>query len=247
LFQKVPAIGSPYFLWNLDEMALELGYHLPATGTSIAARISNGILWKEDGSGVAEPAQGGGLTKPKGTPASNDKDYQVFVNQFFAKDSAISASWYWGAVPFPDPHHDPSPAELTRDTFYRLAAYANYFVIPQVNLLGGYEYGHDSLGDPTVATLDGKQDGSKVGNSHGYFGEIDFHPMNQLAFGARYDFYDPSNKVDHNNQIAYTVSGNWYIWHGFQLIADYQHKDTEQPAGGKNKDDTVEARLILIW
>lgn len=237
LFQKVAAIGSPFFLWNLDESALEAGYHFAKSGTTISARISNGILWKEDGSGTAEPAQGGGLTKGKNTPGWNDKNYQIFLNQFITQDAAVSLYYYYGAVPFPDPNYA-STTSTTRDTFQRFAAYANYWVLPnKINLLAGYAYGHDSLKDSAVKSSDGKYDGSKVGNSQGYFGEIDFHATPKLAFGARYDFYDPSKKVDRNNQNAITISGSYYIWHGLQFIADYQHKEVEQTAGGKNKDD----------
>lgn len=242
IFQKAKAVGSPFILWNLDESALEVGYHFAKTGTSIAARLSNGILWKEDGSGDAEPAQGGGLVKGRNTPGWNDKSYQLFLNQFINNESSVTLYYYSGVVPYPNPYTEPAPASTTRDTFQRFAAYANYFVLPgKVNLLAGYAYGHDSLDDSSVAGA------SKVGNSHGYFGEINYHASPKLAFAARYDFYDPSNKADNNNQTAFTVSGNYYIWHGLQLIADYQHKETEQTAGGKNKDNQLVARLIFIW
>lgn len=262
LFQKVPAIGSPFFLWNLDESAIEAGYHLGKAGTSISARISNGIIWKEDGSGVAEPAQGGSLTKERDMPGYNDKNYQLFVNQFITKDSAVSLYYYYGVVPFPDPHYAATVkttvgniestvetrTEPTLDTFQRLAIYANYFVLPEkINLLAGYAYGNDKLDDSSIITPDHKYSGSKVGNSHGYFGEVDFHATPNLALGARYDFYDPSNKVDKNNQTAITISGNYYILNGLQLVGDYQHKEIEQSGSGKNKDDQVVARLIFIW
>lgn len=247
LFQKSTAVGSPFFLWNLDESALEVGYHFAGTGTSISARLSNGILWKGDGSGVAEAAQGGGLAKGKNTPGWNDKSYQVFINQFFARESSISLYYYAGVVPFPDPNYS-ATTTTTRDKFYRFAAYANYWVLPEkINFLAGYEYGHDSLSDNTVKSSDGKYDGAMVSNSRGYFAEVNFHAMPRLALAARYDFFDPSNKVDHNNQTAFTISGNYYIWHGLQAVADYQHKDTQQTAGGSNKDDQIVARLIFIW
>jgi hypothetical protein len=239
LFETVPAIGSPYFPWTLDEMAVEAGYNLAKTGTTIAARLSNGILWKEDGSGVAEAAQGGGLTKPKDTPGANDKDFQIFLNQFFTNDSSVSVVYYWGVTPFPDPNHVPAPSKLTRDTFYRISAYANYFVLPRkLNLLAGYEFGNDSLKDPSVETSDGEQVGSDVGNSKGFFGEINYHAIpNKLAFGGRYDFYDPSKKVGHNSQNAFSIFGNWYIWHGLQLIGDYWHRDTYVTSGETKEDD----------
>ncbi|HEY6012119.1 MAG TPA: hypothetical protein VIX18_11685, partial [Nitrospirota bacterium] len=133
LFQKRTATGSPFFLWNLDESALEAGYHLAKSGTSIAARVSNGIMWKGDGSGAAEPAQGGALVKSEGgnTLGVNRKNYQVFLNQFITDTSAISLSYYYGVVPFVDVNEFAAPPENTLDTFSRAAAYANFWVVPQ--------------------------------------------------------------------------------------------------------------------
>ncbi|MFQ5848377.1 MAG: hypothetical protein ACE5IQ_11995 [Candidatus Methylomirabilales bacterium] len=248
LFQKVPAVGSPFFLWNLDEVAAEVGYHFAKTETTVAARVSNGILWKEDGSGKAEPAQGGELTKPGNVTGRNDKSFQFFANQFFAEESAVSLYFYRGVVPFPDPNHIPAAPVTTRDTFWRLAAYANYFVLPEkLNLLAGYERGHDSLDNSSVSTPDGAQVGSQVGSSEGVFGEVNFHVTPQLAFAARYDWYDPSKDVSHNSQTAFTFAGNWRIWGGLQFIGEFQHKDADRAAGGTNKDDSLQARLIFIW
>lgn len=249
VFQKNAAVGSPFFLWNLDESALEVGYHLAKTGTTINARLSNGIIWKTASTSIgssanpthADPAQGGEFAKTKNDPGWNDKSYQLFLNQFINNDSSVTLYYYHGSIPFPDTTTDPPPAAITRDTFQRFAAYANYLIINKVNLLAGYEYGHDSLGDNTVAG------GSKVGNSHGYFGEVDFHATPKLAFAGRYDYFDPSNNVSNNEVSAYTLSGNYYLFYGLQFIADYQHKETKQTAGGKNKDDQFVARLIFIW
>jgi len=231
LFQTTKAVGSPFKLWSADQSGVEAGYYFAKTGTNISANIWNGI------NAAGEAAKGGALTKTSGTPAYNDKDLQLVLNQFISNDASVTLFYYRGVVPFP------ATGTQTRDTYQRFAAYANYWLVSQkLNLLAGYGYGRDSLKDNTVTG------GANVGNSRGYFGEVNYHVIpNKLAFGARYDFFDPSNKVGHNNQTAVTVFGNYYIWHGLLLIADYQHKDTEQPSGGKNKDDQFLARLIFIW
>ncbi len=247
LFQKGTAIGSPFVLWSEDEAAVEVGYNLARTGTSVAGRISNGIIWKEDGSGKAEPAQGGALTKTKNRPAWNDKNFQIFANQFITDNSAVSVYYYYGVVPFPDPNYA-FTTTTTRDRFHRFAIYANYWpVADKLNLLTGYSYGYDDLENKTIKSTDGKYDGTKVGNSQGAFGEVDFHVSPQFAIGGRYDFYDPARRVNNNNQNAFTLMANYYISHGLQVIADYQHKDTDLVSGGSNKDDTFLARLIFIW
>jgi hypothetical protein len=248
LIQKVPAVGSPFFLWNLDESAAEVGYYFANSGTTLTARISNGILWKEDGSGTAEPAQGGALSKPKDQPGANAKNFQVFINQFIKGETAgLSLYYYHGVVPFPDPNYS-ATTDTTEDTFQRLALYGNVWTLSdKLNILAGYAFGHDSLDDPTVASSDGKYSGSKVGDSSGFFGELNYHVDEKLAFGGRFDLFDPSDQVDNNNQTAETLFVNYSLFNGLQLMGEYQHKDTEQSAGGSNKDDQATARMIFIW
>jgi len=249
IFQKAPAVGSPFFLWNLDEMAVEVGYYQAKIGTSIAARVSNGIIWKEGTNppGTAEPAQGGNLTKNQAEPGADRKNYEVFINQFITNDSALSLYYYNGTISYPDPGYE-ATTDVTLDTFQRLTAYGNFWVWPgKVNLLAGYSLGKDSLDDAAVKSSDGKYNGSKVGKSDGFFGEVNYQALPTLLVGARYDAYDPSDKVASNEQTAWTVSGNYYITHGLQFVMDYQHKMTEQATSGKKKDDQVVARLIFIF
>jgi hypothetical protein len=247
LIQRSVAIGSPFFLWNVDETAAEVGYHSAKSGTSVSARVSNGILWKEDGSGVAEPAQGGALTKPQNEPGADSKNFQAFFNQYVKGESAVSLYYYYGTVPFPDPNYALTTA-TTRDNFQRLAAYANAWVVPdKIDLLAGVGYGHDSLKDNSVASSDSKYVGTRVGDSVGFFGEVDYHRSEQLAFGGRFDQFDPSDKVDHNSATSGAVFANYALYNGLQFVGEYQHREAEQSAGGKNKDDVATLRMIFIW
>ncbi len=239
LFQKQTAKGSPFFLWSLDEVAIEGGYHSVKTGTSISARIGNGIVWNEAGD-AAEPAQGGALKKAD-APGKQDKSYQIVLNQIVRKESGFTAYYYRGTVPFPAPN--PVPANITKDTFHRLAAYANWFAVPKkVNLLAGYGYGKDSLADSNVTG------GADVGKSSGYFAEADYHVTeNRLALGARYDGFDPSNKVTHNNQKMFGLFANYTPVEHLQFIGEYSQKKTEQTAGGENKDNQFAVNFIFIF
>ena len=244
LIQKQKANpGSPFFLWNLDEMAIEGGHHSVTTGTSFAARIGNGIIWKEDGSGTAEPAQGGNIAKPN-EPGKKDKSFQIFVNQIIGKESGATLYFYRGTVPFPGPDATGTyTPPITKDTFDRLALYGNAFVVPKtLNLLAGYGRGKDSLGDSAVAG------GANVDKSSGYFVEADYHVKeNYLAFGARYDTFDPSNKVSHNDQNMFAVFANYTPVRHLQLITELSHKKTELTAGGENKDNQLQLLGIFIF
>ncbi len=254
LFQRQQAIGSPFIIWNLDEMAAEAGYHLGASGTSISGRISNGILWKGNGSGAAEPAQGGGLVKTEGgnTLGTDRKNYQVFINQFITQESAVSLHYYRGVVPFVDPNEFTTAPLNTLDTFTRYTAYANFWVLPaKINLLGGYEYGRDAVDNGAINVIGTEGaartfNAANVGKSWGWFGEFDFHAAPSLAFAARYDFFDPSKRVAHNDIWAGTVSANYYWTNGLQFIADYQKKRT-QVALGRTDADLYQLRMIFIW
>lgn len=244
LFQKTSAVGSPFYLWNLDEAAVEAGYHYVKSGTSVAARVSNGVVWNDGAPNKVDPAQGGvadmAVTQKGGY--KNELNYQVTLNQFITYSSAVSLYYYSGVISFPEPvvPSDFVPGVNSLDHFNRFAGYANYFVIPNtVNLLAGYAYGRDNLNDKTVAGA------ATVGQSKGYFGEIDYHPMSNMALALRYDSFDPSNKVRNNSLTAYTVSANYQIVDGLQAIADYQMKDTEKTTG-TNKDNTLTARVIFI-
>lgn len=246
LIQKQKATGSPFFLWNLDEMAIEGGHHSVTTGTSISARIGNGIIWKEDGSGTAEPAQGGNIAKAGDAPGKKDKSFQIVVNQIVNKDSGATLYYYRGTVPFPNLYNSGGTAAsgpFTKDTFDRLALYGNWYAVPKkLNLLAGYGRGKDSLGDSSVSG------GSNVGKSSGYFAEADYHVKeNYLAYGARYDRFDPSDKVGHNDQNMFALFANYTPVQHLQLIGEISHKTTEQTAGGETKDNQLQLLGIFTF
>ena len=252
LFQTSKATGSPFKFWSQDEMALEVGYNMANTGTSIALRVSNGIT--EDG----EPAQsiqtagGDDFAKDSSITAHNDKSYSVVVNQFINDDSAVTLYYYRGNVPYtntPESITLPSgggpvlytPAgTYTKDTFSRFAAYANFWAMPdQLNLLAGYGWGKDDLDNSSLNT--------NMDKSKGYFVEADYHVSPTLAFAARYDTWDPSNKTSDDKKKAYTLSANVFTMQGLQLITDYRHVKSDVSGGGSDKDDSIEARMIYIW
>jgi len=259
LIQKQPSTGNPFYLWNIDEMAAEAGYYWPKTGTNLSARISNGVVWMPDGSKpVADPAQGGGLTKDSGAPGFNHKNWQVVLNQYVNKDSGFSLYYYSGEIPFGDTaYRDPDtgkPQAYTNNTFSRFAAYANWYVLPKkLNLLAGWLAAKDSLGDSSLTGYlrdGGKVKGTDVGKSGGYFLEADYEVIdNALAFGTRYDVFDPSKNIDHNTQKAASVFMNYKPLTNVQVIADLTHKTTEAGQGksGNNIANQLLVRGIFIF
>ena len=256
LMQKQASTGNPFYLWNIDEMAAEVGYYWPATGTNVSARISNGVIWMPDGEkAVADPAQGGALTKDPNAPGYNQKNWQIVLNQYVNDDSGFSLYYYKGVIPFGDTvFRDGAglPQTYTSNNFTRLALYANWFVIPKkLNLLIGGLSGNDTLDDTSLTGYmrDGKTvNGKDVGKSGGYFVEADYHADNKLAMGIRHDAFDPSENIGHNTQYANSVFVNYHATTNVQLIADLVRKTTE--AGmtvGENTDNQFVGRMIFIF
>lgn len=257
LMQKQASTGNPFYLWNIDEMAAEVGYYWPKTGTNLSARVSNGVIWMPDGDkAVADPAQGGALTKDQNAPGANRKNWQVVLNQYVNDDSGFSLYYYKGIIPFGDTaYRDPVtdlPQTYTANNFTRFAVYANWFVLPKkLNLLAGWLTGNDTLDDPSLIGYmrDGKTvNGTDVGKSGGYYVEVDYHADNKLAMGMRHDVFDPSENIAHNTQTANSIFVNYQPIANVQLIADLVRKTTEAgTAAGDNTDNQFLGRMIFIF
>lgn len=242
LFHTQTATGSPFFLQDLNEMAWEVGYYFKSVGTAVSARVGNGIVWNEEGEGVAEPAQGGSLRKDATLPARDAKSYALVINQFIAGESGVTLRYYRTQVVTPNPF-DTSAAPnacaagiaggtpgvgCTTDNIERLTAYANFFAIPNVlNFLAGYGLGNDDIADPTVdPSL------AAVGKSQGYFAEINYYPIeHRLGTGVRYDSFDPSDQASDDRQNQYAVFGNFVAYKGLQFLGEYRIVNVKQSAG----------------
>lgn len=267
VFQKQQAKGatgaatSPFYLWNVDEAAFELGYYLPKTGTTVALRTGQGVIWKADAKNaadLADPAQGGALMKTSpGYPKTglNDMSYQAFLNQTFNNDSGFSVYYYQTTTPYPNPYGNSyafltttgdAPTTFTSDSFNRLAVYANWFAIPNMlNLMGGYMWGNDSIDDKSI-----DKNAAQSGKSYGYYGEVNYHIIeNKLAAGYRYDYFNPAQDASASYaQTASTVFVNYLGFQHLNLIGDYQTKDSDQGAGKPKKtDNQFLMNLIFIF
>ena len=214
--------------WGFDETGIEGGYTV--NKTAIRATIFNGLDYSTE-EGHAIPGQGG---KTAGRPAYNDKDYLLFLNQILTDSGGgVSLYLYKGSLALP------TEETFFRDSFKRYAIYGSYPVVKSVLLLGGYQQGTDN-------TFASGQYGAST-TSKGYFLEANFIPSSELALIARYDNFDPSNRVDNNKASAITIGANKPLDNGLQFITQYQHRTTQQVAKAGKKDDTFQVRFIWIF
>jgi hypothetical protein len=233
--------GNTFFtLWNFDQSGLELAYNLKKT--TIAATVFNGLYFaaaNEEPDRI-EPAVGGALTKPSGIKSRNAKDYQLFVNQLLTEDGGgVSAGYYRGTLDL--------PAGLTgnffQNNFHRAALYGEYPVTKKIFLLAGGTLGMDQYYNSATGSSNGRF------GSHGAFGGVDVFATERATLTGRYDWFDPSDRKKNNEVWAATGAVNMPWNNGFQLIAEFQHKQTKQgPAPAKDKkNDSVQLRSIVIF
>jgi hypothetical protein len=207
--------------WGFDEAGIEWG--LNHKGTSLSAVVFNGLLENAE-----DPAQGPHLTKEPGSPTENDKDFQLFFNQFFgSNDAAVSAFYYNG--------HISLGAPLIKDDFDRYSVYLT-FPVNKLLLLGGYSAGSD---EDNVTHRKAKNDG--------WFVEADSYLSETLGVGVRYDQFDPSDLIRSNNVSAITGFVNVPLNNGLQLIAEVRSQKNEKGANPSQTTNSLNVRFIYIW
>jgi hypothetical protein len=222
--------STKYFFtpWGFDEVGVEGGYTV--NRTAIRATVFNGLDYSEEEAG-AIPGQSG---KTAGRPAYNSKDYQLFFNQILADNGGgVSLYYYKGALALP------VGTGFMKNSYDRAAVYASY-PVSKALFLGGYQQGSDNtFGANNTYGPDTK--------SKGYFLEGDYIPASTLGFAARWDSFDPSDRVSNNNVNALTLGVNKPLENGLQWLAQYQHRKTEQVAKSDRTDNTFQIRFIWIF
>jgi hypothetical protein len=139
-----------------------------------------------------------------------------------------------------------------RNNFDRMAAYVSYPLGARFLPMAGFDYGRDTI--PSAFNLTGT--GSAVTalrkfDSKGVFVDGVFFLSQYLTAGLRYDRYHP-NTSKLNTQWAVTPYVNIALQNGFQIIAEYQHRDFELPTTPTvanvfhRQNDVVQARIIFI-
>ena len=140
---------------------------------------------------------------------------------------------------------DLSKATAFRNNFDRVALYASYPIGKRFLPQGGFQYGRDTtpvdpVAFPTIPTP------TKF-DSKGAFAEGAFVFNQYLTAGVRYDWYKPKfAAATFNTQWAVTPYVNIPLQNGFQIIAEYQHRDLQLSASNHRQNDTFQARIIFI-
>jgi hypothetical protein len=243
LFQTTAAsyTGSTFFTpWNFDQAGLEMA--IVHDRTSISGTVFNG-LFVDEAEAKAFPAAGGNLQKPAGFERTNAKDFQLFANQILKPDgSGISGFFYYGQMDLPKRPSGPiEPDSTFGNSFYRVAGYASWMLVPKLGAQGGYQWGKDHFYDPVAGNAD------DTFESQGYFGEVDASLSSNFTAGARYDYFDPSRRTVDNELSAVTLFANVPMNDGLQGIAEFKHQQKKRGSAEDLKDDTVQLRVIWIW
>jgi hypothetical protein len=140
---------------------------------------------------------------------------------------------------------DFSRATAFRNNFDRVAAYLSYPIGKRFLPQAGFQLGRDTeptnfAAFPVVATL-------HKFNSKGAFVEGAYQFNDYLTAGFRYDWYKPKFGAGLlNSQWAVTPYVSIPLQNGFQVIAEYQHRDFQINAANHRQNDTLQARIIFI-
>jgi hypothetical protein len=98
----------------------------------------------------------------------------------------------------------------------------------------------DAVNFPIVATF-------RKFDSKGAFAEGSYMFSEYVTAGVRYDWYKPKYAASaFNTQWAITPYVNIPLQNGFQIIAEYQHRDFQLSASNHRQNDTFQARIIFI-
>lgn len=267
LFQNTPisakgsAVPHVFQSWGLDEAGVEVGADIRRLSLRAAVLGGTIVRWEPESQAfIAFPAQTGpwkganqavsALSKPAG---QNTPDFSANATYLLHADGGgVSLIYYHGNVSTPATcadgvrigTKDPVTNEvcggegteagtLFRNNVDRTSLYLSYPLGKHVLPMAGYQYGRETNPDATRFTLKGA------------FIEGVFHINEKVTSGIRYDWLHP-NTAKTNTQWAITPYVNIALQNGFQVIAEYQHRDFQLDAVNHRQNDTFQARLIFI-
>jgi hypothetical protein len=217
--QAVAALGKP---------ATSIGHN------SLDFSANAQYLLHEEGGGVSLIYYHGTVA----TPTHCDNGMAIGAGSVAADTlCGVSAAGDVGNTEF-----DFTDATAFENHFDRVAVYGSYpfaKFLPQA----GYHYGRDDMpvspaAFPTNPALDRF-------TSNGAFVEGAYAINEYATAGIRYDRFHP-NTSRLNTQWAVTPYINIPLQNGFQIIAEYQHRDFQLDATHNRQNDTFQVRVIFI-
>jgi hypothetical protein len=132
-----------------------------------------------------------------------------------------------------------------RNNFDRVALYLSYPLLKRLYPQAGFQYGRDTA--PVSPSTFPTSPALPKFDSKGAFAEGAYQFNEYVTGGIRYDWYKPRYGVaTFNTQWAITPYVNIPLQNGFQVIAEYQHRDFQLSASNHRQNDTFQARIIFI-
>jgi hypothetical protein len=240
-FLPFPAQTGPWKGANQATAALTKPYNSPAHSTPDFSANATYIL-NPNGGGVSLIYYHGNVATATqctdGTPIGNTNSGGVVCGA-----SGASSSEPFGAVGNID--FDFSSATAFRNNFDRVGFYASYPLGKHFLPQGGFQYGRDTT--PVSAATFPVNPALKKFDSKGAFVDGSWAFNDYLTAGARYDWWKPKYATaTFNTQWAITPYVNIPLQNGFQIIAEYQHRDFLLNATNHRQNDTFQARVIFI-
>ena len=159
--------------------------------------------------------------------------------------AAATAAAPYGTVE--NTNFDFSKDTAFRNNFDRVALYASYPIGKHFLPQGGFQYGRDDM--PTKFAIGPVPSVIAVHkfDSKGAFAEGAYEITQYLTAGLRYDWFKPKYGAGlFNTQWALTPYVNVPLQNGFQVIAEYQHRNFEVNSTHDRQNDTFQARVIFI-
>jgi hypothetical protein len=154
--------------------------------------------------------------------------------------TAATASSPFGTVGNTD--FDFSAPTAFRNNFDRFAVYAAYPLGKRFFPNAGFSYGRDTA---PVSPATFPTGGLLKFDSKGAFAEGAYVFNQYVTGGLRYDWFRPRYPAL-NTQWAITPYVNIPFQNGFQIIAEYQHRDFQINATNHRQNDALQIRLIFI-
>jgi hypothetical protein len=138
---------------------------------------------------------------------------------------------------------DFTDASAFKNNFDRLAVYGSYPIGKKLLPMAGYQHGRDDI-PVAPASFPGNSALDRF-TSTGAFVEGAYTVNENMTAGVRYDRFHPNTSRD-NRQWAVTPYINIPLNNGFQIIAEYQHRDFQLDATHNRQNDTFQVRVIFI-